>query len=239
MNDLATSSTTPATSSEAGPLARELGRARERMMAQIRAAYGLDPPAALQRVEAMVESEGANRPSPVPHELLTWWNLDALAQADPALAAERWNEVREAARTELATGHRAALAVETDAANCWQRARFLAVRDELTSEWQPATGLERRLIDMLAQALSIQEHWLHRMMMLDALENADDDPSGLKSPRVAMATAIEQAAGMVDRFHRIFMRTLRQLRDLRRYTPQVIVKNAGQVNVGGNQLNVQ
>src|SRR5262245_58367283 len=36
---------------------------------------------------------------------------------------------------------------------------------------------------------------------------------------------------MVDRFNRFFLRTLRQLRDLRRYTPQVTIQNAGQVNV--------
>jgi hypothetical protein len=40
----------------------------------------------------------------------------------------------------------------------------------------------------------------------------------------------------------MFLRTLRQMRDLRRYTPPVIVNNGGQVNVaanGGQQVNVQ
>jgi hypothetical protein len=233
MKDLTTASTTPAKPSEATPLARELGRARERVAAQLRAQYGLDASAALQRVEAMVDAEASNGYPSVPDELLTWSNLDAVAQVDPALAVDRWNELREAARAELATGHRAALAVETDSANCWQRARFLALRDELAAEWQPTTGLERRLIDNLAQALTVEEHWLRRMMMLDALENPDDEPAGLQSPRVAMATAIEQAANMVDRFHRIAMRTLR---DLRRFSPQVIVKNAGQETVCDRQI---
>jgi hypothetical protein len=52
------------------------------------------------------------------------------------------------------------------------------------------------------------------------------------------AQAIEQAACMIDRFNKIFLRTLRALRDLRRYAPAVIVQNAGQVNVGGQQVNV-
>ena len=43
---------------------------------------------------------------------------------------------------------------------------------------------------------------------------------------------------MVDRFHRIMMRTLRALRDMRRYAPKIIVQNAGQVNVGEQQVNV-
>ena len=43
---------------------------------------------------------------------------------------------------------------------------------------------------------------------------------------------------MVDRFNRIFMRTLWALRDLRWYTPLVIVQNAEQVNVAEQQMNV-
>ena len=51
-------------------------------------------------------------------------------------------------------------------------------------------------------------------------------------PRVTDSEAIEQAAAMVDRFHRIMMRTIRQLQNLRRNPPVVMVQNAGQVNVG-------
>jgi hypothetical protein len=36
--------------------------------------------------------------------------------------------------------------------------------------------------------------------------------------------------------NRIFLRTLRQLRDLRRYT--VVIQNPGQVNIGAQQVNV-
>jgi hypothetical protein len=47
---------------------------------------------------------------------------------------------------------------------------------------------------------------------------------------------------MADRFNRMFLRTLRQMRDLRRYGTPVVIQNAGQVNVaanGGQQVNVQ
>jgi hypothetical protein len=57
-------------------------------------------------------------------------------------------------------------------------------------------------------------------------------------PRVSEHQALEQAGAMIDRFNRIMLRTLRALRDLRRYGPTVFVRNAGQVNVGGPQLNV-
>ena len=59
-----------------------------------------------------------------------------------------------------------------------------------------------------------------------------------KPPRVSDFQAVEQAAAMVDRFNKIFLRTLRAFRDLRRYSPAVVVQNAGQVNVGGQQVNI-
>jgi hypothetical protein len=42
---------------------------------------------------------------------------------------------------------------------------------------------------------------------------------------------------MVERFNGMFLRTLKALRELRR-TPGVVVRNAGQVNVGQQQINV-
>jgi hypothetical protein len=51
--------------------------------------------------------------------------------------------------------------------------------------------------------------------------------------------ALELAAGMVDRFHRMFLRTLRTLCNLRKVPLAVVVQNhGGQVNVGNQQLNV-
>ena len=42
---------------------------------------------------------------------------------------------------------------------------------------------------------------------------------------------------MVDRFNKLFLRTLRALRDLRRYAPTVMIQNAGQVNIGQQHVN--
>ena len=41
---------------------------------------------------------------------------------------------------------------------------------------------------------------------------------------------------MVDRFNRKFLRQLRALRDMRRFS--VVVNGAGQVNIGEKQVNV-
>ncbi len=43
---------------------------------------------------------------------------------------------------------------------------------------------------------------------------------------------------MVDRFNRVYMRSLRALRDLRRHAPTLIMHNVEQVNVAENQVNV-
>ena len=59
-----------------------------------------------------------------------------------------------------------------------------------------------------------------------------------KPARQTDAEAIDHAAAMMDRFNSIFLRSLRALCDLRRYSGPVIVQNAGQLNVGGQQLNV-
>ena len=62
--------------------------------------------------------------------------------------------------------------------------------------------------------------------------------SGWRAPFQSTADAIDQANRLADGYNRQFMRTLRQMRDLRRYAPPVIVNNGGQVNVAGQQVNV-
>jgi hypothetical protein len=57
-------------------------------------------------------------------------------------------------------------------------------------------------------------------------------------PRVSFYEAMGQASEMVARYNRMLFRTLRPLRDLRRYTPQVTIQSAGQVNFGGQQVSL-
>ena len=59
----------------------------------------------------------------------------------------------------------------------------------------------------------------------------------IEPPRVEAAEAMELAASMADRFHRTFLRTLRALRDLRRYSPTIRVHNEGQMNIAAQQFN--
>ncbi len=57
-------------------------------------------------------------------------------------------------------------------------------------------------------------------------------------PYVSEQEAVQNAAVMADRWQRMYFRAVRQLRDWRRYTPQVTIQNnGGQVNIG-EQVNV-
>jgi hypothetical protein len=62
--------------------------------------------------------------------------------------------------------------------------------------------------------------------------------AGWEPPRLTESQAIEEAMGMVERFQKIFTRTLRALCDLRRRPLAVVVQGAGQVNIAEQQLNV-
>ena len=57
-------------------------------------------------------------------------------------------------------------------------------------------------------------------------------------PRQTDADALEQSAAMMDRYNRIFLRTLRALCDMRRLCRPVIVQNGGQMNLAEKQVNL-
>ena len=100
------------------------------------------------------------------------------------------------------------------------------------------------MIDMLTNAFSLQLYW-STVAHERAVRNHDAqreqlrryESSGWKSPYQSEADGIEQAHRLADGYNRQFLRVLRQLRDLRRYSP-VVIQNAQQVNVGNQQLNV-
>jgi hypothetical protein len=191
---------------------------------------------ALAYVNERPAPERAQELLQAPAATTSWFDLNELSEFDAALAAERWECVLDAARDELAGGVWAANAIESSTSTCWGHAQFLALRDDLSEEWSPRNGIERALVDMMAQALTLRMRWMQRLVVLDNLESVNQSTSNkYETPRVAMFQAIEQAAAMADRFDRMFMRALRQIRDLRRYT--VVIQSANQVNIGQQQVN--
>ena len=126
----------------------------------------------------------------------------------------------------------------------WNIGRYLGVRESFVTEWQPKGGIEISLIDMMAQCYFQWQYWLEetvkRSQTKEALSEQRSYGGYWPRPFVSEQQALDKAVEMADRFHRMFMRTLRQLRDLRRYSP-VTINNAGQVNIaseGGKQVNL-
>jgi hypothetical protein len=202
--------------------------------------------------EAYADAQRLAREDPVvdrdemlqsPPDQVSWHRLQALSAKDAELGIQVWQHLKRRALDELESGHRAAQPLEWQG-DPWDRARFLALIQAFTAEWQPRGGIEATLIDMLAQQYTAYLYWLGKLHISSQMEAMREDPvlkrQGYFQPlRLDASQSIEYAAGMVDRFNRLFLRTLRALREHRKYAgPPVVVQNAGQVNVAQQQVNV-
>jgi hypothetical protein len=226
---------------EAEALASELAGAFGRLVATYRKPCGLSPEEARNLATS---NPDAYRQVILdkPHAEVDFCDIEWLSERDPALALDRWEEIKEAARVEVRSGYRAAQALEGGARCAWERARFLAVRGELTEAYRPRTVGEQHLIDQLAQwqvllwqgqeTLTEYAHVIRRGLGLTRREGAEFDP-----PRQDTAAGLEQAARTVERLQRMYLRTLRALHDQRR-SPPVIVRHARAVNVAQQQINL-
>jgi hypothetical protein len=229
---------------EARALAQEMASAYRRMLEDYRRYHGVKPDEALVAVEKARSSHTLESVQSKEPQQVSWYQLSELAQADPEAATEQWKEIQAAARADLLNGQRAARAVREGASSgAWEMAQFLAVRAAMVKQWQPQGGMEQLLIDTLAQAYTEQHRWIAAANNFLSAE-CDKHQVELERrekwlpPRVTEAEALEQAMGMAERWNRMFLRTLRALRDLRRYTPTITIQNVGQVNIGGQQINV-
>jgi hypothetical protein len=227
---------------ESVALARELGASFGELVKCYREAWGLSPEEAVARASQthLTDEERILR---APPDQVRWHDLDTLARHDPELSRQRWEEVKEAAREELQGGHRAALAMAAIWGSCWQRARFLAVRAALADGLRPRNGLEWLLIDQMTQAHTLQLLWQENLVALTLLASRarKPDPEMPGHPlgrRLSEAEMVEEAVAMVERYHRLFLKGLEAFQKQRRQAPAVIVRNAGQVNVGQQQMNV-
>ena len=230
--------------SEIASIASEMARAYTGMVRYYRDVYGLTVEEAEKKTRELIESaKGDDRALTGPSDQVSWWQLTELMEHEPKKAVAAWERVKHAAREELASGRRAATAIHGVLGSPWDRARLLAIREAFRKEWQPSNGIEGALVDTLAQAHHAYLFWLERLMGR-AIGQVELDEGDLRwegrwrPPRLGEAEATHQAAGMVDRFNRLFVRTLRGLRDLRRYATKVTIQRAQQVNIGEQQVNV-
>jgi hypothetical protein len=198
----------------------------------------------------------------VPLQDLNFVDLDELYSFAPRVAERFWERAKQEGQDEFESGHLAANITFPAGymKEVWNIARYLGVRESFINDWCPKGGIEVALIDMLAQTYFQWQFWLEQTVKRSQTAERSEHPAytdwkrrrnvnnqaeGWEEghwlrPFVSEQQAIEHAVQMADRFHRIFMRTLRQLRDFRRYSP-VTINNANQVNIaadGGQQINV-
>lgn len=227
---------------EASSVARAMAAAYHRMVTYYSEELKLTPAEAHARATDAGDEQYQQFLCTKPPDQISWWELNLLAAKNPDAAHGVWERLKAEAAEELTSGHRAAQTLAFDSSP-WDRAQFLAIRRGFLDEWQPRGGVERALIDTLAQTWAGYLWWLRQLSMVTTTEGKLEEAllkrdGHWKPPRIGVAETIDQSAAMVDRFHRLFLRTLRALRDYRRHTPTVVVQNAAQVNVGAVQQNV-
>jgi|SRR5262245_13287746 len=222
-------------------LAAELAAAFGLLVGHYRDHHQLSPDEARARA-ADTPDQRVERSLTCPPSAVSWNDLERIERRDPAQALARWQEIKDAARGEVRSGHRAARALEGLDSCCWTRARFLAIRSELSAAWRPRNAAEQHLIDQMAQAQELIWQWQDTLTAYyQTTSSRSSRGNGIdqrfNTPRVSDADALEQAARMVERFHAMYLRSLAALRQLRRQPP-VVVRTAGQVNIGQQQVNV-
>jgi hypothetical protein len=118
------------------------------------------------------------------------------------------------------------------------------VRAALAEGLRPPSGLEWLLLDQMAQACTMMQLWGERLAALTQLaalarKPNPERPGDPLGRQLSEAEMMQEAVGMVERSHRQSLKALEAFQKQRRLAPAVIVRNAGQVNVGGQQVNLQ
>lgn len=175
----------------------------------------------------------------MPARDVRWYTIDRVMEFDEKAALAKWEEIKRQARLELEGGQRSVEAMGYD--DPWKRAQYFALRRSFSEEWRPRGGIERALIEQMAQTYSEWMEWLEHYQRLQSREYRGTEPEGYDSrdyyctPRLSQTEYLDRVLRTAERFQRMFMRSLRALRDLRRYVGPVTIHNAGPLSVGGNQ----
>jgi hypothetical protein len=171
-------------------------------------------------------------------ENLSWFELRSLFVRDPDAALEKWLQVMEAARDNLRCGEDAWKPVAPFFFSPWDMAKFLALRQELMSAWQPRNGMEQMLIDQVVQVHALIEMWQEELRTRRTLSNVGSRREPGEVPRVDDVQAIEQAMRAIGRLYDIKLQTLNTLQRMRRSAKGIIVRKASQINVAEQQINI-
>jgi hypothetical protein len=144
-------------------------------------------------------------------DAVTFHDIEALSRTMPEEALQLWEEVKAAARSDLANGWHAARGVGTAA---WDRASFLAIRDQLRQLFPPRTGVEAMLLDEMAQYELMRRHLIRRLW---GGSWTCDNQRGREYPATA------EMGRTIERLQRLFQYALRTLVAVRRANATAVV----------------
>lgn len=154
---------------------------------------------------------------------VTFHDIEAVSRTMPEQALQLWEEVKAAARNDLANGWHAARGVGNDA---WDRACFLAIRDQLRQLWPPRTGPEAMLLDEMAQYELMRRHLIRRLW---SGSWACDDQRGREYPATA------EVGRTIERLQRLFQYALRTLLGVRRSNAAPVVQRIDPARLAANR----
>ncbi len=224
----------PSGQAEINAVADEMAKSYRNMVKYYMREYKMSPADAVHHVTERSNGAWIEQIMETSARQLSWKQIADLEEHDPALALKKWQEVKAEMREYVQSGCLAA-DVLCDTSPL-ERAKYSALLDSLCNDWQPRNGVEHVLMEQMALCLMRMLEW--QRILSNWMGWLDQETEKEQMPRISTDAAIGRATEMIDRFNRMFLRTLRSLRDLRRYNNPVIVQNAGQVNVGGQQINV-
>jgi hypothetical protein len=225
---------------EIGSLARELARGHNDLIDQFQRYAGMEAAEAAEAARTP-RDHALERVRTAPPDQMSWSTLAQATRHGPTVILAVWEQIKGAARQELASGHRTAQSLER-VGTPWDRARFLALRDAFRDDWQPRGGVESALIDLLAQSFGAYLQWSERLSLYVDSQCETEDVKLKRDgywmpPRVSEAKWMTWCAEQVNAAHRRFLMTLKTMQDLRRL-PSVSIASVGQVNVAQQQINV-
>ena len=235
------------TEQDTGSLAREMAGAYKQMTAFYHDQLNLSGPEADARARgrdytAQEAADDRTRIMERPADQISWFDLNRLIERNPDDMIAVWSKIKAQAREELASGFRTAHALDWNS-RPWQQARFLAIRDSFRADTPSHNGIESALLDTAAEAfgdyLELTEQFHMQISSEVETERSGLERDGYWRPsRLSMAEAIEQSSKLAERAHKRFLQTVKMLHELQRSSPTVYVGNAGQINVGHQQVNV-
>lgn len=228
------SAATAITPYEVELLAEKMAKSYARRLAYYREHYDVE--------EAEEKAKGTQRgveqalPERHPHDV-TWHDLSICHNRQGHDGYRRlWSRIKRHAHDTLEAG--ASISTYDQEEGPWMQAARLAARERFVEDWQPRGAVETALLDVLAQTFVKWQFWQSLEMKWGGLKDGHEWGEGQEphsGPRLSYADAAKYAAEMAERSHRQFMRTIRGLRDLRRFAGNITIQNSGQVNIAAQQ----